>query len=310
MIRTLLSVALLVVASRAAWAQGVEELQRMIKERDAKIRELTERIDALERKKTEPEDEEMNRALERALVQQGGLLLRAPSYELQPELSYAHWDKSRGLLRHESEAALSLRAGLPWESQVQVRVPYVHLATAAGSATGLGDIGFSLSKQFVRESGFLPGLVGSLGWLSRTGKDGFDGGVPTGGGFNVPQAGLTAVKRADPLVFYGGVSYAAPRARQIAGSKVDPGDTTGLRFGSILAASPETSVNVGLNLGFVSTTRVDGQPVPDSDTVLGTLQIGFGSILTRRVMLNVSGEFRVSGSVPNFRLTATLPIRF
>jgi hypothetical protein len=84
----------------------------------------------------------------------------------------------------------------------------------------------------------------------------------------------------------------------------------GLRGGAILAATPETSVNVGLNLGFVSAARANGERVPDSDAVLGTFQLGFGTLLTRRLMLNVSGEFRTAGPVPNFRLVLGLPIRF
>ena len=63
-------------------------------------------------------------------------------------------------------------------------------------------------------------------------------------------------------------------------------------------------------MGFVGASRLDGQRVPDSDTVLGTLQFGFGTVLTRRLMLNVAGEFRASGPAPNFRLLFGLPIRF
>jgi hypothetical protein len=60
----------------------------------------------------------------------------------------------------------------------------------------------------------------------------------------------------------------------------------------------------------VRRTRLNGEPVPDSDTTLGTLQIGFATLLTRRMILNLSGDFRVTGDVPDFRLTASLPIRF
>jgi len=295
-----------------AQGQSVDELKRMLEERDATIRQLKDRIQALA-KDAAPQDaadEEMDHALERTLVRQGGLVLRAGTYELEPQLSYAHWDKRRSAIRHTSEAAIGFRAGLPWESQFQMRVPYVHVRTSAGSETALGDIDFSLSKQLTRDRGFWPGLIASLAWLSRTGEDGFDGGVPTGGGFDVLQAGFTAVKRHDPLVFFGGLSYASPLSREISGVKIEPGDTVGVRLGSILAASPETSANVGLNLGFVRATRLDGQRIPESDTVLGTLQIGFGTILTRRVLLNISGDFRVTGDVPNFRLSATLPVRF
>lgn len=321
-IRFLALTALLLGLRIDAHAQSIDELNRMLIERDATIQQLRERIRALESEAAsgravragpapeDADDEEADRALERTLVRQGGMVLRSGAYEVEPQLSYAHWDKRRSAFRHTSEAALGFRAGLAWESQFQMRVPYVHVRTSAGSDTALGDIDFSLSKQLTRDRGSWPGLIASLAWLSRTGEDGFDGGVPTGGGFNVLQGGLNAVKRHDPLVFFGGLSYASPLSRQVAGVKVEPGDTVGVRLGSILAASPDTSANVGLNLGFVRATRLDGQRIPESDTVLGTLQIGFGTILTRRVLLNISGDFRVTGNVPNFRLSATLPVRF
>ena len=282
----------------------------MLEERDAAIRRLQERVRALEKDAAPQDDEEMDRALERALVQQGGLVLRSGTYEIEPQLGYARWDDRRSGLRHTSEAALGFRAGVGWDAQVQLRVPYVRVRSDAGSETALGDIGVSFSKQLASERGARPGVVAQTAWLARTGEDGFDGGVPTGGGFNVLQAGFTAVKRRDPLVFYGGLSYAAPQSREISGVKVEPGDTLGVRFGSILAASPESSATVGLNVGFVQATRLDGERVADSDTVISTLQIGFSNILTRRVLLTLSGEFRLSGDVPDFRLNASLPIRF
>jgi len=303
-----LAVAALLALAGGASAQSVEDLQRQLKERDAKIRELSERIEALE-KKAEPDDE-LNRALERTLVQQGALLLRQGVYEVQPQLGYSHWDKDRSALHHQTDLSLGARVGLPWDAQFQVRVPYVHVATAAGSATALGDIDLALSRQLGREDGYWPGTFVALGWTSRTGRDGFDGSVPTGGGFNVLQAALTAVKRQDPMVYYGTLSYADPRARVLEGSRVDPGSTTGLRFGGILAATPETSISLGVDLGFVGDSRVDGQPVPGTDAVLGTLQIGFAAIVTRSLMFSLNGDFRFSGNVPNFRLTLALPIRF
>lgn len=319
----------------AAGAQSVEDLQRAIRERDQTIRELQQKVEALEsqakgragapsaadRAAATPkplrdeagegaDDEELSRALERTLVQQGGLLLPTGSFEVQPEVSYAHWDKSRGPLRHQSVAALTLRAGLPWASQFQVRVPYVHAVVAGASATRLGDIDLSLSKQLAQERGGWPGLIASLSWSARTGRDSFAGGAPTGSGFNVVSGDLTAVKRYDPLMFYGGVSYTSPFSRRISGVDVAPGDSYGLRFGGVLAATPEVAVNLGLNLGFVRPVSLNGQPVPDSDTVVGTFQIGVGRILTRRAMLNISADLRVTGNVPDFRLGASLPIRF
>jgi len=303
--RWLVLVALSALAA-AAQAQSVEELQRQVRERDAKIRELT---DALEGKSA-PEDEELSRALERTLVQQGAMVLAAGTYELEPQFSYAHWDADRGPFREEWDAALVFRAGFGRGWQVQAAVPYVHLSTATDSASGIGDASFSLAKQLRHDDERWPAVLASVTWEARTGKDGFDGSVPTGGGVNALQGTLTATKRADPLVYFAGMSYSAPRPRNISGVEVEPGHASGLRGGAALAATPHTSLNAGLNLAFVSAARVGGERISDSDTVLGRLTLGFGTLLTRRLMLNFSGEFRVAGPLPNFRLTMGLPIRF
>ena len=310
MIRCFVLTAALAVWANSA-AQTAAELRRAITERESDLRQLREKLQALEQTKPplEPE-EETSRALERSLVQQGGLLLRSGSYEFEPQLGYSHWDKSRPPFRDVGVAAITLRAGLGWDSQIQMRLPYGHVTTAVGSETALGDIDLAFSRQLAREAGAWPGVLASATWTARTGKDGFNAGVPTGGGFNVFQGALTAVKRQDPLVFYGGVSYSRPLSRDIGGVTVRPGDALGLRFGGLLAASPSTSINVGMNYSFVNETRLNGVAVFDSDTVLGTLQIGVGTVLTRSMLLNFAGEVRLTGAVPDFRLTATLPIRF
>jgi hypothetical protein len=321
----LFTASILACVSLAAAAQSIEELKRALAERDATIGELRQRVEALEEQRfpkkkgsaapipaTAPakDDEELDRALERTLVQQGGLLLPRGVYEWQPEASYARWDKSRGPLREETATALTLRAGLPWDSQLQVRLPYTHVATANSSGTALGDASLSVSKQLARERQGWPGIIASLGWSVRTGRDGFDGTAPTGSGFNTVSGALTLVKRQDPLMYYGGISYAHSSSRSIGGADLAPGDARGLRFGGILAATPDTALNVGLNLAFGDRSRFNGQAVADSDATLGTLQIGVGTVLTRDMLLNVSADLRIEGNVPNYRLTASLPIRF
>jgi hypothetical protein len=317
-IRALLIVLLL--GSAAARAQSVEELNRAIEERDRVIRELRQKIEALEHRQAPalaprqamliPPEDEMDRALERTLVQQGGLVLRPGIAEIQPELTYARWDKTRGLIHHEEGAALTLRAGLPGQAQIQFRAPYLHVAAQGASETAFGDLSATVSKQLAPEIGARPGLIAALGWTSRTGKDGLSNGASTGSGFTQLSGGLTAMKRLDPIMFYGGMSYTSALSREIARVRVKPGDVVGLRFGGILAASPQTALNAGLNLGFAGVTKFDGQPLPGSDQVLGTLQLGVGTALSRDALLNFSADLRISGNVPNFRLTATVPIRF
>jgi hypothetical protein len=311
--RALAFALLALLGAKLAWAQSTEELQRIIKERDAEIERLDRRIEALEQKapSTPEDEEESNRALERALVQQGGLLLPARVYEVEPQLVYSHWDKTRSNLRDVAETALAFRAGLGWESQFQARVPYAYVSSATGSGSGFGDAELTLSRQLRREGSSLPSVVASLGWVVRTGRDPLTSGdVATGGGFDILQAGVLALKRQDPLVYFGGLSYASPRPRNVAGTELEPADSIGVRLGGILAASPHSSISVGVNLAFLGTARINGERVADSDTVLGTFQVSFGTILSRRTMLNVTSEVRMSGAVPDFRLGVTLPIRF
>jgi len=310
-IRRVLAAGLLAWAG-SVLAQSAEELKREIERRDAEIARLKERLAAAEKKPAEaqPEDEELNRALERTLVQEGLLVLPRGRYELQPQVSYANWDRDRGPLRYEWDGSLTGRAGIGWDTQLLVTVPYLHVATAADSSTELGDVSISATKQLAAERGRVPAVLASLSWVANTGQDPFSGVVPTGSGFDVLQAGVSVLKRADPLVYYGGATYSLPQAHDYSGRKLEPGTSLGVRAGSALAATPYTSVNVAVNLTFQGAAEVDGQRVPDSDTVLGTVQVGFATLLSRSVMLNLGGEFRFSGPVPNFRLTVGLPFRF
>ncbi len=331
-------------ASSHAGAQTVEELKQLLKERDAEILILRKRLsEALEGKPAPPaappagervpgtdarsastpagvaptgkftvDDDEVNRALERALIQRGDLLLPRGRFELQPGLSFSRADGHSGFPRSDSlDASMSLRAGLPWQSQIQITAPY-SLRRRIGDerADGMGDVSLSVATQLLREHDRVPSLIGSLSWIARTGRDGFSGGVPLGSGFETYGAGLTALKRFDPLVMTGGVSYATSRAEQVQGLKVRPGPVTGLRFGGGLAISPETSFDLGFNLYFVGHSRINGQKVPGSDDVVETLDLGLGLVLSRRTFLHLGGQFRLSGAAPDAVFSISIPVRF
>ena len=340
----MLTALVLAGASGHVHAQSVEQLRQLLKERDAEIINLRKRLSEALESKTSPQaappaaapsartgggnvstpttvaaagkfavdDDEINRALERALVQRGDLLLPQGRYEVQPGLSYSRADGRSGFPRSDTlDASLSLRAGLPWQSQLQVNIPYSLRSRIGGEhADGFGDVSLAASTQLLQERGNMPSLVGSLGWTAPTGRDSFSGGLPLGPGFHTYSAGLTALKRLDPLVVTAGVSYSASRAEQILGLQVKPGAVTGLRLGGGLAISPDTSFDLGLNLNFVEQTRIDGRSVPGSDDVVGTLDIGFGIVLSRRMFLHAGGQFRLTGSAPDLALNISLPIRF
>jgi hypothetical protein len=136
------------------------------------------------------------------------------------------------------------------------------------------------------------------------------GRLSPGSGFPQLQAALTAVRREDPLVFFGTASYSRVFKRERSGSDVDPGDAIGLKGGTLLAASPENSLRASLELSRVGRTRIAGMDVPGSDTTVGILEVGLSRVLTRRTLLDVQIGIGLTADAPDFRLRVAVPIRF
>jgi hypothetical protein len=287
-----------------------------------------------------PGDERIDetlRALERTLVQAGGLLLPKWTYELEPRLEYVYqgsgglrFANGVGLVNHDVRrdtltSSTALRLGLPWESQVDVMVPYVlsQERTSMGSfaeethnGTGLGDIEIGLTRQLLWEGDAVPDLLASVRWKTTTGDSVFDidpGELAVGSGFHAVSGTLTAVKSREPLVFFGSLSYTANLADTKAGLDIDPGDTVGLSLGTILAAGPGTSMSFALDQTFSQTTEVNGRDLPGSDGVSAVLKVGASTVLpfsSSRSLLSVTAGVGVTDDAPDLRLVASLPYRF
>jgi hypothetical protein len=286
---------------------------------------------------SEPSDvaeDETARALERTLVREGGLVLPPGSVEVEPSLLYT-FRGSRGLgivslpsgaqiadndLKQDRlEAIAAVRAGLPWGAQAGIRLPYVWTrAEASTAALGLsqtdqhsawGDVELELTKQLIEEHGRIPALLASVNWKPVTG-DFEPGRLSAGHGFPSIQAGLTAVKRQDPLVFFGGVSYIGYQSHNYSGNDIEPGDGAALRFGAILAASPDTSLRASIELSRYGNTRLNGASVPGSDLVLGVLELGVSTLLTDKTLIDFNLGVGITSDAPDFRIGLSLPMRF
>lgn len=278
-------------------------------------------------------EEETARALERALVREGGLLLSPGSLEVEPRLQYTYRG-SRGVgivtlpsgaqvtnretKQDRIDGTLGLRLGLPWSSQAEIRIPYVWTRQTGSAAalaitesqrdSGLGDVEIQLTKQLAGEKGGMPALLGSLNLKTTTGN--FEPGrVSAGLGFPSLQASVTAVKRQDPLVFVGGVSYTAYRSRTYGGNDTELGNGIGFRFSTILAANPGTSLRVGLDFTRYGKTKINGVDVPGSDTVSGMMEFGLSTLVSAHTLLDLSVGFGVTPDAPNLRIGMSLPIR-
>jgi hypothetical protein len=276
--------------------------------------------------------EEEVRAAELSLVQEGVLLLRPGAWELIPELQYTYSGSEELVIVDPTgvpliaqqdiridrvEMRLGGRIGLPAGFQLDARIPFGFARTRsaiAGVSTaveswGLGDIELGVSKQIVLESEGIPGLVAGLRWKTATGDTDISG-AALGSGTNALQGSILAIRRLDPLVLFGGLAYTENFQGSIAGRTVDPGEQINVRFGTVLATSPETSITVSLDTTFFGKASVDDTPIEGSDGVSSVLELGIGTIISRRTLLSLTAGIGITKSAPDLRLGISLPTRF
>jgi Putative MetA-pathway of phenol degradation len=277
------------------------------------------------------DEAEAARALERTLVQEGVLLLALGEAEVDPSFTYTRRENSfpvvvggnvvaqQKVRRNEFDSDTSLRVGLPWDSQLEVDVPYSYVdqsnTTEVGGSTvghsdrsgsGLGDIEVGFAKTLVQENGgWWPDVVARVNWDAPTGSTRSNG-VFLGGGFNEVSGSLNLVKRQDPLAFVGGVAY----SKSFENDNIEPGDELGFSIGTVLAASPETSLSFIFNQAFANETKVDGETIDGSDAVSGTFRIGASTILGRNTLLSVTGDIGLTDDAPDYAIGVSLPVRF
>jgi hypothetical protein len=282
----------------------------------------------------EVDEEAIGRALGQALVRTGALLLPAGTVEIEPSLSYIRRESSTPVFfppgggapeqlaenvfrSNDLQAAATLRVGLPYDSQLDLFLPYryqeISTATRVGGAgrredsidiSGFGDLAIAFTKALVRERGWRPDLFARVQWDADTGQT--DDGFNLGSGTNEIGGSVTAVKRQDPLVFIGTLYHSAA----LEDDGFDPGDQTGLTLGTVLAASPETSLRFLLDQSFVGEAEFAGNKIPGSDQVAASLFIGASSVLGRRLLLDVSAGIGLTEDAPDYSITVSLPIRF
>jgi len=349
--------------------QLVEQLNAALEERDAMILELAARVRALEQRlnsgavpapsfdkrpeldiatlSAEEELDEADRlaqtALERTLIQSGGLLLPAGRIEIEPSFAYRMFatdtididclliadilcigDINSKQSRYESYSTdLSLRLGLPWDLQFDARVPFGHVTSTAvfgdgsserASTTELGDIEIALSRQLMREKGWRPDLLAELRWKGRSGGDPFDqqeGSVATGTGFDDLKLGFTMVKVRDPLVLFGNVNYTyslADDKPEI--GEVRPGDTISAQLGLALALNLETSMHFGWTQGWTENTRVNGEEIPGTSRRPSSLNIGATYVPAAGRSITFDVGFGLTDDAPDVTAQFSFPLSF
>jgi len=277
-----------------------------------------------------PEDD-LDRALERALVQTGALVLPPGQLELVPAATYLNDTRtSAGLVaiagglsatgdefrRERLAAEATARLGLPFDLQVEATVPWVReeqsvvrrvglgpFDTFEDEAAGIGDVSLEVTKGLLRERGWRPDLLASLRWDADTGDE--EDGIALGSGFDEFTGTLTAVRRADPLAFVGSLSY----TRALESGDVRPGDEFGVAVGAVLAASPGASLRLTLSQEVRDEAERRGSALPGTDETAAVLTAGASVTLSPRVLLDVSAGVGLTEGAPDYTLRVALPIR-
>ncbi len=350
----------------------IKKLREALQQRDQVILDLLRRVEALERKvqglgafstppttakasKASEQDPEPPRAgeydeeerlaqaaLERTLIQKGGLLL--PPWTLEVEQSFTYFNSSSDIISIDGFAifpvlvvgdivservrrdillpAFTTRLGLPGNFQFDVRVPVGYEVERTVTADererkrsifALGDVEFGLSRQLMRQRGARPDLLASFRWKTVTGPDPFALASTTpapGTGFRSWQAALTAVKVRDPVVFFGGFSYTNNLAASKPVGRINPGNSWGFQLGMALALNLESSINFGWDQQFAGRTSLDGGSVPGSFLSTGTFRVGSSYVLAPGRSVDVGLGIGLTRDVPDFQFSFALPFRW
>ncbi|MDH3665112.1 MAG: hypothetical protein OEU92_34705, partial [Alphaproteobacteria bacterium] len=220
--------------------------------------------------------------------------------------------------RNDYIAALDARIGLPFDAQLELDVPFTYVDQSVMTTIGFdpvseteddtgafGDLGVGLAKTVLREDGWWPDVVARIRWDSHTGKR-VDNGIALGGGNHELTGSFSLVKSQDPLAFFGSVAY----EKTFEEDDLDPGDRIGMSIGTVLAASPETSLRASLRQDFIGDAEFDGDQLDGTDQMVATLNVGASSVLGRGVLLDASAEIGLTEDAPDYSARISLPIRF
>jgi hypothetical protein len=279
------------------------------------------------------DEQAAERALERTLVREGALLLPFGQGEIEPSFSYTrrvvdvpvqvaeNGMSSVGEVesrRNEFDTSIALRLGLPLDSQFELDIPYnivnaSRVAKVGGAerdesestGAGFGDIAVGLAKTLLQEKGWRPDLVARFTWDTDSGKT-ENNGVILPDGFHELTGEISAVKRQDPLAFTGAAAYTETLKK----NDIEPGSELSFSIGTVLAASPSTSLRLVLNQQFVDDLKVEGEGINGSDQVLGFLSIGASSILWRGLFLDCQLDVGLTDDSPDYAVRLSLPVRF
>jgi hypothetical protein len=258
------------------------------------------------------DEEGLLSALESSLVREGGGVLRPGTFEIEPEFSYFYDEPTTGRRRDAFGFAMTARLGLRGSMQAELRLPYVvdDRWSGVGHSSGIGDARLGLTKEVWRETETAPAVFAFAQWRTTTGD--INRQPPTGFGQDAIEIGVTSTRRQDPIVLFGSVSYTINfgAAHLNSGAHYESANVFGLRLGTYLAATPDTSLSAAVRLNTNRADRFDGVPVESTNRLRGSLELAATTVIGRGRFLNVAADIGFTSAAPKLGLTVSLPFRF
>ena len=284
--------------------------------------------------KLEVDEQVAQRALERTLTQGGALLLPTWRIQFSPSITYSLNQidyptlvtdggmlllGSNDVERTAFNANLAVQVGLPFDSQLELGLPYRWVdeeirtriqgvpfgqtVERNGNGNGIGSLKVGLAKTFVRERGWRPDLVGRITWDTGSGER-IDNGVFIGG-FESIGGSLSFIKRKDPLVFFGSASYRT----FFEDEGLEPGDQFALSFGTALAVSPSSSLFASISNQFLAETEFGNEQIDGSDITAVSLSLGASTIVSKGVLLSLTTGIGISENAPDYSISLSASVQ-
>jgi hypothetical protein len=232
-------------------------------------------------------------AVTTALVEEAGTVLPDRAIQLQPGAMYTQ-SKIGTARRDTLIPALTVRAGLPWATQVELQVPYVYAQqTRREQVSGIGDVQLGLANRLLAEGPYWPELAAGVLWKSATGDAATR--PPTGTGVDTLRGAVSAIIRPQPFALFATLDYTAGLEER---GRARPHHAGG-RVGASAAVSPETAVY--LDVSATSPARGFVRPT-------GVAQIGMVTGLSPTTAFDIAVGVGVTRRAPRFQLTVSVPI--
>ncbi|SDW27763.1 hypothetical protein [Nitrosomonas communis] len=83
-----------------------------------------------------------------------------------------------------------------------------------------------------------------------------------------------------------------------------------LALGATLAASPQTSLSLGLQQNFIDHTKLFGNSIPGTDAISSIFTLGASSILVGRLFLSTIAGIGLTKSAPDYFVSVAILLRF